>query len=45
MKAPDEGKTLLWNPTDEEAKTPPPPRKIPYAHYAIIGKVIYAWGT
>jgi hypothetical protein len=44
MKSSDEGKTLLWNPTDEEASTPPPSRRIPYPHYAAIGKVIDAWG-
>lgn len=44
MKSPDDGKTLLWNPSDEEVEELPPSRRIPYAHYAAIGKVIDAWG-
>ena len=44
MKGSDDGKTLLWNPSDEEVSELPPSRRIPHAHYAAIGKVIDAWG-
>jgi hypothetical protein len=44
MKRPDPGKTLLWNPSEEEVRELPQAGRIPHAHYAAIGRVIDAWG-